>query len=225
MQTKRYYALNMYFKSICPQRVGKICVDAGFTCPNRDGTISDRGCLFCDDKGSAADYIKRNLPVREQVKAYLKEKSRGDKRYIVYFQPFTNTYEKASVLKDLYEAVFVNDRIIGISIGTRPDCIDPEKISIIRDIAENNEVWLEMGLQTSNDKTLGTINRGHTAEDFKNAVDLTKGTRIKVCALVIFRALSRQPDYYMRTNLYPGSFCKVHRVFEVFCGMAPVNRS
>lgn len=217
MKIKRYYSLNMYFKGICSHRVGKICVDAGFTCPNRDGTISERGCLFCDEKGSAADYIKRNLPVHEQVKVYLKEKSRGDDRYIVYFQPFTNTYEKAAILKDLYKAVFVNDRIIGISIGTRPDCIDPEKIGIIEDIAENHEVWLEMGLQTSNNKTLRTINRGHTAEDFKNAMELTKGTNIKVCAHVIIGLPGEGPEDYRQTADFLSSLpvrgVKLHHLY------------
>jgi len=168
--------------------VHKISVDAGFSCPNRDGTKSKEGCIFCNNRGFSLNSRISPRPLELQIKEGMDfNRARfGAERFIIYFQAYTNTYASLGTLKERYDTVKRFKDIVGISIGTRPDCIDEDILSLIDSYTEDYEVWLEYGLQTIHEKTLAFINRGHTYQDFLRAVELTrKREKIKVCAHVI----------------------------------------
>lgn len=183
----RYNDLNSYLRARFGVRVQKIAIDAGFTCPNRDGTLSFGGCLFCGAKGSGTGASKREESITQQItqaKARLSARYKA-KKFLVYFQAFTNTYASCDVLREKYDEAMASTDIVGLSIGTRPDCIDDEKLSLIQTYAEHNMVWIEYGLQSIHDRTLKILNRRHTLDDFLRAVDMTRGRNILTCAHVI----------------------------------------
>lgn len=182
--TKRYYPYSEYLREIFGQKVYKLSIDAGFSCPNRDGTISFDGCIFCDDSGSFAQTHSTTLSVEEQVKTgieILPARLKAQK-FIAYFQAFSNTYKPVEELEKLYKAAFCDERVVGISIGTRPDCLDEKKVELIAGLEFPQ---LEFGLQTIHDDTLKLINRGHDYEAFERAYKLAKAYGIKVCAHII----------------------------------------
>ncbi|HAV42524.1 TPA: TIGR01212 family radical SAM protein [bacterium] len=185
---ERYYKFSSYLKRRFSQKVHKISVDAGFSCPNRDGTKSKEGCIFCNNRGFSLNSRISPRPLELQIKEGMDfNRARfGAERFIIYFQAYTNTYASLGTLKERYDTVKRFKDIVGISIGTRPDCIDEDILSLIDSYTEDYEVWLEYGLQTIHEKTLAFINRGHTYQDFLRAVELTrKREKIKVCAHVI----------------------------------------
>lgn len=188
MMEDRYYRFSDYLRKKYGQRVQKITIDAGFSCPNRDGTLSDAGCIFCDNQAFNVQTRSKRLPIREQIEQGIKsayERFKA-KKYMIYFQAFTNTYAAVSELKKIYDHVKEYEDIVAIAIGTRPDCIDGEKLALINQYTEDKEVWIEYGLQTINDMTLQTINRGHGLKEFLNAVALTRDyPNIKICVHAI----------------------------------------
>lgn len=170
-----FYSFNRYLRDKFSQRVHRISLDAGFNCPNTDGTISNQGCIFCNNK--AFSYFRRlsSLSLEAQIiqaKKYARERFKV-KKFIAYFQSNSNTYGDLDLLKKQYDVVRKFDDIVGIAISTRPDCIDEEKLSLIEDFAKDYEVYIEFGLQTVHNKTLKLINRGHTFADFQRVVELT----------------------------------------------------
>jgi len=183
-----YYKFSSYLKDRFGYRVHKVSVDAQFSCPNRDGKLSKDGCIYCDNKSfSLASRSENPLSINEQIKEGIdaaKKRFKADK-FIIYFQAHTNTYAPVEKLKANYDAIRDFDNIVGISIATRPDCIDNKILELIDSYADNYEVWLEYGLQSIHNNTLKQINRGHTYEDFLKAVELTRKYRIKICAHVI----------------------------------------
>ena len=130
---KRYYQFSKYLKDKFGEKVYKVTVDGGFSCPNRDGTISKGGCLFCDDGGSFSQSCDNHLSIKEQIKIGIEQQNNryGAKKFLGYLQAFSNTYKPVNELKAIYDDVLSDDRIIGISIGTRPDCVDNEKLKLI----------------------------------------------------------------------------------------------
>jgi len=184
---KRFYDLNTYYRNIFGCRVQKITVDAGLTCPNRDGTVSTGGCIYCNSRGSGTGAHTGGLSVSEQLesgKAALSRRYKA-KKFIAYFQSFSNTYAPVEKLKNLYDEALSVQNVAGLSIGTRPDCIDEPVLALIENYAKDYLVWIEYGLQSANDETLLLINRGHDYICFKNAVEATKERGIKICAHVI----------------------------------------
>ncbi len=184
---KPYNDYNSYLKGKYGQKVYRIGLDAGFTCPNRDGTKGSGGCIYCDAEGSRASYAEAGSSVSKQLASritYLKEKTPASK-FVAYFQAFTNTYAPKDKLKKVYDEVLPFKDVVGISIGTRPDAIDLDKLALIASYKNDYEVWVEYGLQSAHDRTLRALNRGHTYEDFLHAVKLTKKLRLPVCAHVI----------------------------------------
>lgn len=174
---------NDYLRQKYGCKVYRIALDAGFSCPN----IKSGGCVYCNSKGSRAAYINPDLPIEKQLETrmeYLK-KTKNAEKFIAYFQAHTNTHAPVDKLKTAYDQVAGFDGIVGISIGTRPDAIDREKLELIASYKERYEIWLEYGLQSARDKTLKSINRGHTFDDFLKAVKLTREFGISVCAHVI----------------------------------------
>ncbi len=180
----RYYKFSKYLEDKFGTKVYKITIDAEFSCPNRDGTISDKGCIFCDNSGSFSLSHSSKLSIYEQVQAAINNLPAryNAKKFIAYFQAYTNTYADIAYLKKVYDEAFIDDRVVGISIGTRPDCVDEDKIKLI---SKYKNPWIEYGVQSANDKTLKLINRGHNFDSFKYAFELTKKYGIKVCAHVI----------------------------------------
>jgi len=186
---KPYYrSFSSYLKEKFGQKIYRISLDAGFTCPTRNGTLGTSGCAYCSPPGSWKGEEKR-LPLYEQVKKgkEFAEKRYGAKKFIAYFQAYTNTYAPVGKLKEIYDSVLAGEMdFVGLSVGTRPDCIDREKLELLSSYRERGyDVWVEYGLQSAEDRTLHLINRGHNADDFKNAVLLTSEYGINICVHII----------------------------------------
>ncbi|MBN1381873.1 MAG: TIGR01212 family radical SAM protein [Deltaproteobacteria bacterium] len=185
--TKLYYDLNSYWQNLFGCRVQKLQIDAGFTCPNRDGTISRGGCIYCDGRGSKLRQAGPLPSVGEQIhrgREYYR-KYRKATKFIAYFQTFTNTYAPHEKLKMLYDVALEEDDVVGLSVGTRPDCVSKEVVSLFESYAKQKHVWLELGLQSIHDKTLQFLNRGHSAAQFLEAVDRIAGRDILICVHII----------------------------------------
>ena len=179
---KRYNYVREYYKEKFGERTLKICVDGGFTCPNRDGTKGRGGCIFCSEQGSG-ELIMNKGNNTKQVKQYLTTyRAERAEKFIVYFQNFTNTYDTVENLKQKYDAALIDERIVGLEIGTRPDCITEDIAKLLSTYAEKYYVCVELGLQTSNDRIGELINRKYTTRDFQNAVSLLRKYHIEVVA-------------------------------------------
>ena len=178
---ERYRRLNTYYKSKFGERTLKICVDGGFTCPNRDGKCGTGGCIFCSEKGSGELIKKAYKSIPEQVKEYLNSyRAKRANKFIVYFQNFSNTYDSLENLKKKYDSSLIDERIIGISIATRPDCINEDIVKLIKSYSDKYYVCVELGLQTVNESIEKIINRGYTTKQFIEAVDLLNKYEIDV---------------------------------------------
>ncbi len=185
---ERYYKFSKYLKSRFGERVHKVSVDAGFSCPNRDGKMNKNGCIFCDNKGFSFNTRVTSRPLNVQIEEGINIGKRRFNAYkfIVYFQAYTNTYADVDILQKRYDVIREFDDVVGISIATRPDCINEEILSLINSYTQKYEVWIEYGLQSIHQKTLAFINRGHFYDEFLEAINLTrKKTNIKICAHVI----------------------------------------
>ena len=177
---ERYNHLNKYLKEKFGERTLKICIDGGFTCPNRDGSKSTGGCIFCSEKGSG-EHIKPATSISEQVQNYFTSyKAERANKFIVYFQNYTNTYDKIENLKLKYDSALIDDRIVGLEIATRPDCINEDVAKLIKSYSKKYYVCVELGLQTANEKTGKLINRCYSNIDFTNAVNILNKYNIDV---------------------------------------------
>jgi uncharacterized protein len=185
--TKRYYDLKSFWLNRFGCKVYKLQIDAGFTCPNRDGTVSTGGCIYCDGRGSRLRQAGTLPSVSEQLRMgkeyYRKRRNAG--KFIAYFQTFTNTYGPVDKLKRFYDEALTEEDIIGLSVGTRPDCVPDTVIDLLRNYAQHSHVWLELGLQSIHDKTLQFIKRGHSAGTFLDAVRRLSGKNILICTHII----------------------------------------
>jgi len=182
----RYFPFGRFLKQTFGAPVRKITVNPGFDCPNRDGTISTEGCIFCNNLAFSPSLAREQLPVAEQVAREIERHAgRGVDRFLVYFQPFTNTYAPVDRLREAYDAALGDARVAGLAVGTRPDCVSDEVLDLLADYAKEKHVWIEYGLQSSHDGTLQAINRGHAFADFVDAVERTAGRNIFIAAHVI----------------------------------------
>jgi len=167
--------------------VQKIAVDAGLSCPNRDGKFSKRGCIYCNSRGSGTGAFKNGISITDQILMGKKNLGRRykAKKFMAYFQSFSNTYAPVDKLEKLYDEALSVEDIVAISIGTRPDCINDDILNLLENYAKEYLVWMEYGLQSVHDKTLNLINRGHDFQCFKEAIEATIQRNIKICAHVI----------------------------------------
>lgn len=181
-----YKTLNEHYKEKFGCKVYKLSVDAGFSCPNRDGTVGTKGCIFCSEKGSGEFAVGGNniLLQLEKAKEKVSAKIKIGK-YIAYFQSFTNTYADIKTLESLYKTAILPDYIVGISIATRPDCLSDEIIALLSEINKIKPVYVELGLQTVNDKTAEYIRRGYKTEVYFDAVNRLKKIGINVVTHII----------------------------------------
>lgn len=171
-----YNDYGSWIRSLFPFRVQKISVDAGFTCPNRDGRLSTGGCIYCDNRTFNPSYCDRRHSIRQQLrqgKQFFARKYPAMK-YLAYFQAFTNTYAPLSQLRTLYEEALSEDDIVGIVIGTRPDCITDELMDYLAELSRQTFVLVEYGIESANNNTLLRMNRGHTFEQSRQALQMTK---------------------------------------------------
>ena len=159
----RFYSFNDYLRGKFGERVHRINIDAGFTCPNLDGTLGNDGCIYCNNKGFSR-YACQEISIEKQIEDSITfyEKKMGVKKFIAYFQAFTNTHAPAEVLRERYSIIKKYPQIVGLSISTRPDCVDRAKLDLIEDFTKDYLVWIEYGLQTTDNAILKAINRGHT---------------------------------------------------------------
>lgn len=217
---QRYNQYSKYIKDTYGERVQKITVDAGFTCPNRDGLLGTGGCIYCNNK-SFSPGMRTNLPLEEQIQVGIEAAKKRYKvqKFFIYFQSFTNTYGDIKHLKALYEKALSYEGVIGLSIGTRPDCVDAEKIGLLEQLAKNYEITIEYGLESVFDESLEKINRGHNLKAFDEAIKLTTGKNIKICTHIILGLPWENPKMWSESakilSKYPIDFLKVHNLHVV----------
>ncbi|BCZ43973.1 TIGR01212 family radical SAM protein [Clostridium gelidum] len=179
---KRYHSLNYFLRDKFGEKVFKISLDGGFSCPNRDGKISSGGCLFCSESGSGDYAGDRELSITKQfnhIKEMMAHKWKSGK-YIAYFQAYTNTYAPVEELRRKYEDALNQEDVVAIAIATRPDCLGDEVLDLLEEINNKVYLWIELGLQTSNDETAKRINRGYKLEVFEDAMKKLKERNIDV---------------------------------------------
>ena len=198
---ERYYSFSKYLKETFGEKVFRVTVDAGFTCPNRDGSKGTGGCIYCYS-GSDYDVEKRKKSVEEQIREGIERVRRryGAEKVLVYFQAYTNTYAPIEVLKPIYDTVKKFPQTVGIIIGTRPDCVPNETLNLINSYTDDYLVWIEYGLESPHFKSLRWMNRGHGVSDFIDAVLRTrKFPKIKVCSHVILGLPTEDYEDMMET--------------------------
>jgi len=199
-------------------KVYKVNVDAGFTCPNRDGTIGTSGCIYCNNDSFRPNSCKPTLSIGDQVRngiSYI-HKRYGAEKFLVYFQPYTNTYAPVEELERLYREALIDPSVVGLAIGTRPDTVDEEKIALLESLARQYFILVEYGMQSMYDRSLEFINRGHNYHTFLQALDLTKNRGIFTGAHIIvgFPTETREEMLAMADELsqLPVQFLKIHQL-------------
>jgi radical SAM protein (TIGR01212 family) len=213
-----YRTLSSFLRAQFHKRVQKITLDAGLSCPHRD---SDRlgGCIYCNMKGSGTGALAQGIALKDQIESQMRIMAGryGAEGFIAYFQSFSNTYAPLETLRSIYDTILPFPEIVGLAIGTRPDCIDEEKLDLIGSYADGRLVWIEYGLQSASNKTLKLINRGHTVEDFVDAVKLTANYPFRQCAHVIIGLPGEGMDQYIKTarliSSLPITDIKIHLLY------------
>ena len=184
----RYYAYNFALKQRFSFRVQKVSVDAGFTCPNVDGTVAKGGCTFCDNRSFSPS---RRLPKAgivgqiDQSIARMRLRYKNCKHYLAYFQPATNTYAPVERLRPLYEEALSHPQVVGMAIGTRSDCVPKDVLDLLQEFAERTYLSVEYGMQTIHNRSLDWMNRGHHHDSFLEAVERSRGRGFEICAHAI----------------------------------------
>ena len=187
MSAKPYNLFSDHLKKVFGRRIHKISVDAGFSCPNRSGTRNLAGCLFCNPEGSGAIGIRQEMSVRDQLEDGKEVMTRKYKAhgFLAYFQPFSNTFAPVERLRTLYDEALAVDGVVGLAVGTRPDCISGQAMELLAEYAHRTYFWLELGLQSIHDATLSAINRGHDYQTFLTAFQDAREQGIRTCVHVI----------------------------------------
>lgn len=206
--TKRYKSLNYFLREKFDGKVFKISLDAGFSCPNRDGTISKGGCLFCSERGSGDFAGDRNFSIStqfEDIKCMMSKKWKEGK-YIAYFQAYTNTYADVKTLREKYDEAINNEGVVALAIATRPDCLSEEVLDLLEEYSKKIYVWVELGLQTSNDKTAKIINRGYDLKVFEDGVYNLRQRNIDVVVHTIFGLPEETQEDMINTIKYVSNF-------------------
>lgn len=204
-----YYSLNNYLKDTFSMKVYKVAVDGGFTCPNRDGKIDTRGCIFCSAGGSGEFAQNRFFSITEQInmgKKLILKKLPKDKPYglIAYFQAFTNTYGDVDTLRKKYEEALNHPEVVALSIATRPDCISAEVVTLLSEINKKKPVWIELGLQTIHEESAAYIRRGYSLDVYEKAVYMLKCAGLEIITHVILGLPNESHEQMLETVEYVG---------------------
>ena len=217
-QERRYNTFSNWCNVTFGHPIHKICLDGGFTCPNRDGTVGVGGCIFCGERG-AGEHVNAKQTIAEQAKAqldhYIRRKEKGG--FVAYFQNFSSTYAPVSELKEIYDKALITKEIEALAIATRPDCINEEVVSLLKEYNKDRKVWVELGLQSSSDETAIRINRGYKTEVFEKAVKLLKGNGIDVVVHIIIGLPGETDEDFINTinylNSLPINGIKIHSLY------------
>lgn len=201
-----YYSLNEYLNKTFGEKVYKISLNGGMTCPNRDGTLSDKGCIFCSKGGSGEFSADKILPISKQIEqAKLRISAKTDcKKFIAYFQPFTNTYADTEYLKKIYYEAIVSEEVVALSIATRPDCLNTEVLQLLEEINQIKPVWVELGLQTIHKKTSDYIRRCYELEVYDKAVDDLKSIGVSIITHIILGLPNESKEMMLQSVKYAG---------------------
>lgn len=219
-----YNSYAAYFRRLFGSRVQKVAVNAGFTCPNRDGSISTGGCTFCNNSAFTPSYCQPTKSVTEQIAEgieFHRRRYRTATRYLAYFQSFSNTYAPLEQLRALYDEALANPLVAGIVVGTRPDCVDEQKLDYFASLAQSHYVALEYGIESCNDAVLASVNRGHDFATAERAVRMTAERGIH-CGAHFILGLPGQSDEELIAqtdiiNTLPLTTVKFHQL-QVFRG-------
>jgi len=218
---KRYNAYGGYLRSRFGEKVRKISLEGGFTCPNRDGSQGFGGCVYCNNDSFVPPYIDRAMSIRDQIEVSLPfmKKRYGSEKHIAYFQAYSNTYADLDRLKTLYETALDHPQAVGLDIATRSDCIDEKLLSYLAGLNERVEVTLEYGIESRHDETLQWMNRGHDYESVVQAVALTKEFGLRVGGHIILGFPVESREMMVETGLVANElgldFLKVHQLHVV----------
>ena len=201
---RKIYMLNDFLKEKFNEKIYKVSLDGGFTCPNRDGKVSRGGCIFCSENGSG-DFTATKLKsihakIEEQIDLVSK-KYKGDK-YIAYFQNFTNTYAEVSYLRKIYEEALSHEKIVGLAIATRPDCLEDDVLELLAELNKKTFLWVELGLQTLNDDVAKYFNRAYETEIYKEASEKLNRLSIKFVTHIIIGLPKEENDDYLKTAIF-----------------------
>ena len=201
---RKIYMLNDFLKEKFNEKIYKVSLDGGFTCPNRDGKVSRGGCIFCSENGSG-DFTATKLKsihaqIEEQIDLVSK-KYKGDK-YIAYFQNFTNTYAEVSYLRKIYEEALSHEKIVGLAIATRPDCLEDDVLELLAELNKKTFLWVELGLQTLNDDVAKYFNRAYETEIYKKASEKLNRLNIKFVTHIIIGLPKEENDDYLKTAIF-----------------------
>ena len=204
---RRYYSLDCYLKETFGEKLYKLSLNGGMTCPNRDGKISTGGCIFCSEGGSG-EFSAPCTDISQQIdyaKSLVQDKFNGDK-YIAYFQAYTNTYAPVEYLRELFMPVIQRNDIAVLSVATRPDCLEDDKIQLISELAKIKPVWIELGLQTMHQTTADFINRGYPLECYETAVKNLKQAGAEIITHIIVGLPYESREDMLQTAQYVGQF-------------------
>ena len=201
---RKIYMLNDFLKEKFNEKIYKVSLDGDFTCPNRDGKVSRGGCIFCSENGSG-DFTATKLKsihaqIEEQIDLVSK-KYKGDK-YIAYFQNFTNTYAEVSYLRKIYEEALSHEKIVGLAIATRPDCLEDDVLELLAELNKKTFLWVELGLQTLNDDVAKYFNRAYETEIYKEASEKLNKLNIKFVTHIIIGLPKEENDDYLKTAIF-----------------------
>jgi len=227
-----YLDLHTHLQGRFGTRVQKLTLDAGLTCPNRDGRVGTGGCLYCNARGSGTGAAARGESLTAQIQTGMTRLQRryGVSRFIAYFQSFSNTYGPVARLQTLYDEALAFPEVVGLSIGTRPDCLDDEVLDLLEGYARGRLLWLELGLQSAHDRTLQAINRGHDVACFTKAVERAAAKALEVVAHVILGLPGEGPEEMAATAAFlarlPLKGVKIHLLYVVAgSGLARLYRA
>lgn len=201
---KRYNSLDNYFKNTFGEKIYKVSLDGGFTCPNRDGTLSTKGCIFCSESGSGDFAGSRRLSINEQIEEQLKliENKFPSGKVIAYFQNFTNTYADIDYLRKIYYEALSHPRVIGLAIATRPDCLGENIIELLSEINNKYFLWVELGLQTINEEVAKIINRQYSLKTYEEAAEKLQSRNIKFVTHIIIGLPGEKENDSLDTALF-----------------------
>lgn len=201
---KRYNSLDNYFKNTFGEKIYKVSLDGGFTCPNRDGTLSTKGCIFCSESGSGDFAGSRRLSINEQIEEQLKliENKFPSGKVIAYFQNFTNTYADVEYLRKIYYEALSHPRVIGLAIATRPDCLGENIIELLSEINNKYFLWVELGLQTINEEVAKIINRQYSLKTYEEVAEKLKSRNIKFVTHIIIGLPGEKENDSLDTALF-----------------------
>ncbi|MBN1543498.1 TIGR01212 family radical SAM protein [candidate division KSB1 bacterium] len=209
----RYYKFSRFLCEKYGQKVWKICVDAGLSCPNRDPVSGKEGCIFCRNDSFSHMYSRQNIDIAEQIEngLALGRGKMGIEKFIVYFQSSTNTFAPVPLLRQLFFGALSHPGVVGLSIATRPDCLSPPVIELLAELALHTDLWIELGLQSAHDATLQRIGRGHTFADYCQAVENLLALPLRICTHVMI-GLFEENEHHVHQTAEALAASAIHEV-------------